>query len=768
MTVWRTLSVSALAALLVSMPGMAAEPAVDASIAAIIPDIIVTAERRPDLLQRLPIAVTAFDADRLSMRNLVTPLAIADTVPNFFASGAIGLGSANSYTLRGLGQSATDPTFSPAIGTFVDDIYLAPGAGTNFLFFDIGIAAVLRGPQGALLGRNTSGGAIVVTLDRPSDVLGGYGEFAYGAFDRKTARGSIDLPLSSGVQIKISGYFQNDDGYVKNTTTGERLNDSDAAGVRGAVQLKLTDRLRWNLAATYMRNDGENLANTLCDPAAPTNCNGRFAATARRVNQPFVAVDPLIPLGNRLDTQMYSSHIDWVGETFALAAITGVVNSRAQSAIDLADGRPYPTAAVPFPRPAGGPAGQDPVTNIGRGTQFSQELKLTGSLLAGRVDYIAGMLYYDADDISEHGWATVRNGTTDKAGYIQVDVNADDRLKLTAGVRYTDENLRFSLVGNPVSVAPTSRTTKIWSPRFAASYRAADAVLVYASASRGFRSGGWDTRGRTTATVLPFEAETAWSYESGIKADAFGGRLRANLAAFWLEASNAQAPLLVGGVPVVQNIGGYRNRGAELELTVVPVNGLTLRASMGYQNDEFRINNAAVAGQQLACRTQRAAGQVPMGSGIGNAADCAIGIVDANGDIAQPARTPDFNVAVGGGYDWAIPAAGIILTPSAEARYRTGYEAGAANATLFTGSISAPVGVNYPANPFAGDIITGSRNPAVWQVSAALTLRTDDNNWTLALACENCLDTAFTQSVAGTVRYLNPPRLWQIRARRVF
>ena len=126
-------------------------------------------------------------------------------------------------------------------------------------------------------------------------------------------------------------------------------------------------------------------------------------------------------------------------------------------------------------------------------------------------------------------------------------------------------------------------------------------------------------------------------------------------------------------------------------------------------------------------------------------------------------RTPDFSVAVGAAYDWVIPAAGAIITPSIDALYRSRFEAGAANATLYTGTLGS-----LPANPFGGDVITGSHNPAVWQVTAALTLRTDDNNWTLTLSCTNCLDTAYTQSVVGTVAYLNPPRLWQVRARRVF
>ncbi|KAB7644946.1 TonB-dependent receptor [Polymorphobacter fuscus] len=811
MTLWQTLHTGAAIAALAAAPALAQEAAVAAPPVPPIPDIIVTAEHRADPAQQVPIALTVLTGDMLSARSLATPLAVAGMVPNMFASSAIGAASANDYTLRGLGQGATDPNFSPAVGTFVDDIYLSPVAGTNFQFFDIGRIAVLRGPQGTLYGRNTSAGAVTVAIDRPSDVLGGYGEFAYGAFNRLAGRASLNLPLSTGVALKLSGYFQDDRGYVHNTTTGERLNDSDAAGIRGALQLKLTDTLRWNLAGTYMRNDGDNLANSVCDPNAPTRCDARFAATGRLVRPPLLATTPLLPLGNRLDTQLYTSHIDWASDAIAISAITGFVTSRQRLAIDLTDGRAMPNAAVPFPVVNPVATGVTPVTRVGRHNQFSQELRLTGSLLDGRVDYIAGLLYLDSSDTSDLGYAIVDNGVIDKAGYLQVDINATDRIKLTGGVRYTDEETTFAITDARASCqpaaacfdtanlvgGPTTRKTKQWTPRFVASWRATDAVMAYASASRGFRSGGRDARVPQVAGILPFAPETSWSYEGGIKADAFGGRVRANLAAFWMVTRNAQAPLLTGGVPVaqfagvpvLQNIPGYRNRGVELEVTAVPVTGLNLRASIGYQNARYTTDGAtAVAQQQQLCRGELAAGKVPLappagtlisvpGPGPGGrvpviafpaAGNCAAGIIDANGDVATPARTPDVTLGLGGAYDWAIPAAGIILTPSVDARYIGAFEAGTANATLFTGSVASPLGGSYPANPFGGDVITGSRNAAVWQVAAALTLRTDDNNWTLALECANCLDTAYTQSVAGTVRYLNPPRTWQVRARRVF
>jgi iron complex outermembrane receptor protein len=749
-----------------------------------IADVVITAERRPDTVQAVPMAVTAIPAAALSARNLDTSLLIANTVPNMFASNAIGLGSANTYTLRGLGQDQPEATFSPAVATFIDDIYFGRTNGSNFRFFDIDRAEVLRGSQGTLHGRNTLGGAIRIVNNRPSETLGGFGEFAYGAFDRKLVRGSLDLPASAAIQVKLSGYYLDDDGYVENTTTGETLNDSDAAGLRGAVQLKITDTLRWNVAATYMRNDGENLPNLLCDPNAPTVCNGRYSGTDAREVPVAPGTVPgnnrrVIALGNRLDTQLYTSHIEWAGENFAVSSITGFLGTRERSALDLLPGV-LPGPGNPVPLQTSG-AGGVPATVDGKSDQFSQELKLVGSVFDGRVDYIVGALYTDETNVADTGATTISNATTDKAAYGQVDVNATSRLKLSVGIRFTDERTRFALVDNaanrPATLPATTITDQFWTPRVAVSYRAANAVLAYVSAARGFRSGGWDARSTDLARIRPFLPETAWTYEGGIKADALGGRLRANLVAFWVEGENSQAPLVASvgnpGPAVVQNIDGFRNRGIEVELTATPVSGLNLSASLGYQNARYKVGSSlapnrfgfeAVARQQADCAAQLAMKQVPLGT----ANNCAIGIVDANGAVATPPRSPDFNLAIGGAYDWPIPAAGIILTPSATAVYRSAFETESANATLFTGAITDETGRSFPANPFAGDIITGSRNPAVWQVAAALTLRTDDSNWTLALECENCLDTAFTQTSAGLVSFFNPPRVWQIRARRAF
>ena len=820
------------------------EPAAAVAAGTALDTVMITAQRRPEMLQDVPVAVSAFPASQLAARGIASPLRLMHDVPNTVASHNPGLGSANIYYIRGLGSAESIATFDPPVGTVVDDIPLSRQNGNDIGFFDIERVEVLRGPQSILFGRNMTGGAVNVILKKPSERLGGYVEAAYGAYGKTLVRGSLDLPLSTGVQMKLSGYYQNDRGYVRNTTTGERLNDSDMAGLRGAVQFKFTDRLTWNLAAAYMRNDSENLLNFTCDPRNPSNCKGRFATTGMRTNPPFSTAGPyagtldavslqggrVVPvdavgrkasfgLGNQVDTQMYTSNLEWAGEAFTVNLITGFIDLKQKYALDFADGRTLPNVASPAPAITGFARGGFTVLNDGTHRQTSNELKINGKLFGGLIDYVAGVAVYsdknttDFADLSGPNLLladrVVRNATTAKAGYVQADLNVSEQLKLTAGVRYTDEKKTFSVADNRffcntpgaparclndgnlvVATAagnvaiPQEQRTKAWTPRVAISFRPTDDTLLFASATRGFKSGGWNGRGLTPDALLPFDPEKLWSYEAGARTEFFDRRLRLNLTGFWLEAKALQTasafidPQTGATAFVTGNAAGYRNRGLEVEVTAVPVRGLNLTVSAGYQNARYKVGETllpsrygvkAVRQQQLDCRAQLAARRVPLApAGPDNAPDCAAGIVDANGDIATPVRTPKLSIAAGGSYDFAIPAAGIILQPSVNAVYRSRLETAAAGGTLHAGSITAASGAVFPANPFGGDVLGGSLTRASWQVSAALALRTDDNNWLLSLECDNCFDTAFAQSSLANTTYLNPPRTWTVRARRVF
>lgn len=797
-------------------------------------EIIVTAQRRQESVQDVPIAISAFSAEQLRDQGVSNTLQLGQYVPNLVAQNNTGIGSANAYFLRGLGSTETIATFDPPVGTYVDDIYLSRQNANNLSLFDVARVEVLRGPQGTLFGRNTTGGAINVIMAEPGNEFAGYGEVGYGRFDKKLVRGSVDVPLADSLAIKVSGYWQDDDGYVRNVSTGERLNDDDGWGVRLGIKGDLAPWVRWRASYAHVVSEGENILNFTCNPANPTDCKGRFATTG--LSQNPQSATPYAPLairgrkagyglGQRAETDIITSNLSFdIADKTTLSFITGYVSLTQQFALDFFDGRGGPSASVPFPAVQRYARGGFTILNDGQHQQFTQEIKLNGQLGSGLIDYVAGFYYIDernrtdlADVFSISpatalllGDRLIRNTTRASAGYVQADLNITDQLKLTAGVRYTDETKNFSVADNRAScndgtveatcladvnlraasglAIPRSQNVKIWTPRFALNFKPNDDILLFASATRGFKSGGWNARATNPGQFLPFDEERVWSYETGFKSEFFDRKVRANVTAFWMDVSDLQilAGLLnpaTGAITfLTRNFADYRNKGIEAELTVAPVTGLTLYANVGYQDDNYRVsaNQAAtdvygiqtVSAQLAACRAQLAAGQIPAsansapaGTPVNNAPACAAGIVTANGTIATPVRTPDWSLAIGGNYRAPLGDSGLTLVPSINASYRSAQEVAIANLSIYNAPVTRG-GRTTPANPFGdGAFITGSESPGAWLINAGLALNGPDNGWQLAVECTNCFNEEFIQSSLSNYSYLNQPMMWNVRAR---
>lgn len=800
------------------------DPAPAASTPAAAPEAATAAEPAVATLLTDPnataaVTVTRFFADDLAVRGVRDTSRLLDYIPNAASANVPGSGAANFNIIRGLGTTETLGAVDPAVGTSIDGVYLTRQLANNFAFFDLDRIDVLRGPQGTAFGKNVSGGLIDVRLKTPGDRLAGYFEGGYGAYQAREFRGSLDIPFTPGIAVKLTGYYRDNHGVAINSTTGERNNGLEQAGVRGAVRLTLTDRLSWNGAVAYMRNDGENLPTFDCDPRNPANCSGRFLTSGLRTAYDAARPSPFAALGvtgrkanfglaSFTDTVVATSDLKWESEAFTVDVITGNATTKAKSGVDYADGRTFANAAVPIPAVTGYASGGYSELSDTRDHQFSNEVRVGGALFADRLQYVAGAYYLDEGDTTDFATVlttpvvatvpagpriladrTLRTTTRSTAGYLQVDARLTERLTLTGGVRYTDEyktfriadnrpacqitpvpamclsdaNLRPPVAGGTVAI-PTAQSTRIWTPRASIDYQL-DHVLVFASATRGFTGGGWNARALTPGGLLPFDAQRVWTYEGGIKTDFFDHRLRIAATGFYLDARGLQTTSAnfdpVTGLAFTSANTGYRNRGVEVEATVAPFRGLNLYANLGYQNDGYRVSDTlapsaygakAVRQQQADCRAQRAAGRVPLSSGNANAPDCGTGIVDTNGDIATPAFTPSFTAAVGGSYDYPIPAAGIILEPSANAVYRSSSETGTANASVFSGS----------------NFIGGSRSKSRTLVNAALAMKTDDNNWVLSAECNNCLDRSVVDASIGTTSTLNPPRTWLVRAKRAF
>jgi iron complex outermembrane recepter protein len=828
------LSAVSLAAMLAS-PAYAQQTSEDEQTAGIA-DIVVTAQRRQESVQDVPIAITAFNAETIEARGISSALDVTQYVPNLVGLNNTGLGTANAYYLRGVGNTESIATFDPPIGTYIDDIYISRQNANNFSFFDVERVEVLRGPQGTLFGRNTTGGAIAVVMKEPGDELGGYAEVGYGSYDRKLGRASVDLPLGQSFAIKVSGYWQDDNGYAKNTTTGERTNENDGWGLRLGVKAELSDSIKWNGSYTHTYADSANVLNFDCDPANPANCNGRFVSTGLRKTNDFgglfTGAKDNFGLGNTAEMDLFTSNLEiGLGEKFALNLITGYVDMAQKFALDFADGRALPSLNVPRPPVSGYTLGGFTIANDGEHQQFTQELKLSGELGDGFANIVAGVFYIDEKndtdfaDLFNLGLAPpptgfpflladrrLKNNTKAWAGYAQADVHVTEQLTVTAGIRYTDEEKTFSISDNRAScndgtieatclnnsllfalngaAIPRKLQTKIWTPRFALNYQVNDDFLLYASATKGFKSGGWNARATANNEALPFGPEVAWSYEVGFKADLMDRKLRLNVNAFLLDIAGLQTPSAFtranGAIAfITRNFADYRNKGLELELTAQPTDGLTLFASVGYSDDEYRLDSnapatdafgvASVPTQLARCRAQLAAGLVPLGRDpdgaagplpSNNAPDCGVGIVAPDGNLADPVRSPDWTVALGLSYE--APLGGdLSLIPSLNASWRSKSNTGTSEVSFYDPGFTSAAGVTYGSNTNGGTFITGSFSDARWIVNASLTLKSE-GGWALVAECKNCLDEEAVESNLANYSYLNPPRTWALRAKYSF
>ncbi|TRW18029.1 TonB-dependent receptor [Glacieibacterium frigidum] len=802
-----------------------AEPEVQDGIA----DIVVTAQRRRESVQDVPIAISAFSGDQLRAQGVSNTLELGQFVPNLVAQNNTGLGSANAYYIRGLGNTETIATFDPPVGTYVDDIYLSRQNANNLSLFDVERVEVLRGPQGTLFGRNTTGGAINVILREPGEDFGGYAEVGYGRFDKKLVRASVDVPLADSLAVKVSGYFQDDDGYAKNITTGERANDDDGWGARLGVRGELSDSVRWTGSYARIIANGENLLNQECDPRNNGDCDGRFVSTGLRKGNE-ISPSPYLPLvisgrkanyglGNRTASDLVTSNLEFgLGDDLSLNLITGFVNQIQQYSIDFSDGRALPSLANPNPAVRGDTRGGFTILNDGQNDQFSQEVKLSGKVSI--FDFVGGFYYLKENNRTDFadlftvapnttiilGDRTLTNSTKAYAGYFQADANLTDQIKLTAGIRYTDEEKKFSIFDNrascndgsieanclsnqnltgPSGVAiPRSQRAKVWTPRFAANFKVDENILFFASATRGFKSGGWNARGTAASQLLPFGPEKIWSYEAGLKSDLFNRRVRANLTFFYADVTNLQTPSALvaanGSITfLTRNFADYRNKGVEAEFTFQPVDGLNLYANFGYQDDKYIIDRSApaadiygiqsVAAQQAACQAALAAGKIAGGANVPatlpSIAACASGIITPNGSIATPVRTPKFSLAIGGSYE--IPLGSLSLVPSVNGSFRSKQEVQTSNYTIYSGSVTGTNGT-FPANPTAGQALQGSFSEAAWLVNAGIALNGPDKAWQLSVNCTNCLNETFVQSALANTTYLNQPMMWQVRARVSF
>ena len=815
-------------------------------------EITVTAQRRSENLQTVPIAVSAFTPEELERRNIKSALDLIQYVPNLNGNNNTGLGSANVYFLRGLGNTDSLATFDPPVGSYIDDVYIARQNSNNFGLFDVERIEVLRGPQGTLFGRNTTGGAINLILRKPGDTRRGFVEAGFGSFGETSVRASIDLPVTEALSTQFAGYFIESDGYIDNLVTGESDNGKDEKGFRAALRLKPNDDVTWDASLNYLYSGTFNKLGFECGtsaaPGTPAGgCSGRFANSAFGTTTPgvtnaFVTIPnpvtggaatidvPTTVTNGKADrepgidtnTLIGASNLSFsVGENSTLSLITGFMHLQQDYLYDFSEGRqgrsiggrtvanlsvaPLLQNPLILVDAAGVPAanGSFVLAQTSSGDQISQEIKLTGDARGGFIKYVAGAYYFREDYRTEFadvgtGFAAavttlgaqvprpyitrvgadrnVESTTRAWAAYLQTDVNVSEQWTATVGLRYTDEvksiavtdlrdpraapviagvarpDLRLETSNLQRFGIPTTLGTALMTPRFALNFKPAEDVLLFASATRGFRSGGWNVRGGNAAVFAVFKPEKVWTYEIGAKSEWLDRRLRANLTLFQLNDEQFQSPsAFVDALGVTnfitRNDADFKNQGAELELQALPMDGLSLFLTAGYQDAKYENIATNTLTQQSDCLNRRNTGLVITPA-------CASGIVTAQGTIATPVRTPELTLAVGGAWEFKLPGNGYTLTPALNVAYQSDTETAANNLNFYLDSSGV-----YNVDG-TGRLVAGSRQEAYTLINASIALTSPDSNWRLTLDCSNCTDEVYTQSAISGYSFLSPPRTY--------
>ncbi len=647
---------SAISAL--AMPGQAwaQEAEVEASADAL-GEIVVTARKRSESLQDVPVSVSAISGDALRAGYLQDLSDVGGIAPNVVIDPTIGFSNGASISIRGVSFQDIEKSFDPAIGVVVDGVFLGTNSQALLDNFDIERIEVLRGPQGTLFGKNTTGGTINVTRIRPGFTLGGEASYSYSSFDTHDVQAAVNLPLADDVAAaRLAVNWRQSDGYLTNTANGERLGGSDIFQFRGALLLNPTEDWEMYLNYDYVADRGDTAA--LRNASLPTDL---FALPGLLGINPFFPGYPADtgPLdefrSDALNIADYTTHaismeMNFDREDFTITSITGfrAVDEDVYSDFDAENTANFNSRRV-----------QD-------FEQLTQELRLTTNW-SDRYEFVAGVYYFRSDydlvqtidvltdwipcnvlpqPFSSFGCAqTGFSGQTTEsyAAFIQGNINLGSQFRLTLGGRYTHENKNFysTPLSFPIGALGSIAQEESWndfSPRISLDYRPNDDLMLFASYASGFKSGGFNGRAQTITSTGPYDPEKVNTFEFGVRSEWADSRLRVNATTFYTDYQDLQVDLLrtaaggTGQETVVENAASATIYGFELEVEAVPTEGLRLFGNLGLLHAEYEEFVADI--------------------GLG------LGVVDnSNLDLR---RAPKVTYSVGASYEFPVGDAGNI------------------------------------------------------------------------------------------------------------
>jgi len=585
--------------------------------------IIVTAQRREQSLQDVGVSVSAVTSDAMRTLGITDSRDIVKAVPGVLLDNSVGGGSVNAnLAVRGISQTDLSPVQESPNSIYIDDVYLSSASAASFPLYDLSRVEVLRGPQGTLFGRASSGGLANFITERPSEYWGGYAEAGYSSYNNMYIEGAGGGPISDRARFRLAGRWEKADGWMENTLPGGNDTfEKNTYGVRGQLDFDVTDKLNALLILGYDKS--------------PTSAQGMYTHTSAYFAPCADCTNGVIPkaLPADLDANGTGPGNDFFGYRdtdgrFYKAGFNdfGYLNNERTSptlrlTYDMGDATLTSiTNYTQFEMKYGEDSDGTPINygafEYGQDLdQFSQELKVNGT--RGDLTYTAGFYYLDIEQTvpqhttfvgesgGPHAFELINQVEQDVQSWAlfgQLEYQFTPELRATAGLRYTDEQKDFDSkvyflelgedLGGPAD--PTvpyydfvdSNSEGLWSGKLQLDYTPTDAVLLYLSASRGVKAAGYNTNlsGFTDDAFIaatPFESESLYAYEGGAKQQFMDDRLRVNASVFYYDYQGFQGYVFDGIQGVVGNYDGHFT-GGELEIAAAPTDSLDLNLGVAF------------------------------------------------------------------------------------------------------------------------------------------------------------------------------------------
>lgn len=571
--------------------------------------ITVTARRRAQSPQDVGVALSVFSGAELIAQGVDTVNGLENISPNLEIESQFGSGQP-SFSIRGVGFRDYATNNAPTVGIYVDDVAFPVPVMTQGVLFDVERVEILRGPQGALYGRNTTGGAIKVVSNRPTDENAAGLTVEGGRFGRIEAEGFVSGPVSDAIRVRISGATAHGGAWQVNRETGEEIGDAEQYALRGLAEIDLAPNVEALVNLHGFIDDSDGLGLQLFNDSS-----FGFPAHAGRRETSFGSSEAFADLvGIDPGQHPFRDNEGW-GASLTLKADLGAAELTYIGAYDVLsrrefndfDGQPVGAAGVHF----------ESSVDV-----MSHELRAQGEAAAGRLRWVGGV-YYSEEDLNElyqsdfvasfgPGFAVstpYRQDVRTIAVYLHADYDLTNAVTLVGGVRYENEERRlrdlgtFAVATGPLNFAngtvdgtleDRDLESNPVTGKFAVEVTPVEDLLLYASYSRGFKSGGFTAYNTLNPNALdPFRPENLNAYEVGFKSTLAEGAITLNGAAFYYDYTDQQVQSAIFDPGTGAVVGRIVNApqseiyGAELELVWRAAEWLTIGQTLGYKEGEF-------------------------------------------------------------------------------------------------------------------------------------------------------------------------------------